>query len=127
VTEVRAVCRTKGANRSANHSALLSACEEYVRLHGGWTLRIIGGVGQRAGSPDCVGVLAGRALCIEAKTGRARLSVAQEREQVRWIEAGAVYCVVRALDDLEAALYGAGVITARSLWPRREEGGNEQD
>jgi hypothetical protein len=103
------------AKQTTQHSQLLAACEEYIRYHGGWTLRIIGGVGQRKGSPDCVGVLAGRALCIEAKTGRARLSVAQEQERIRWSEAGAVYCVVRSLDDLEAQLYGAGLIAERAI------------
>jgi hypothetical protein len=83
-------------------------------------LRIIGGLGQRKGSPDCVGVLAGRALCLEVKTGNAHLSAVQQHERDRWVDAGAVYCLVRSLDDLETALLDAGVIAERSLWPRRE-------
>jgi hypothetical protein len=115
------------ADRTQQHSQLLRVCEEYIRLHGGWTLRIAGGVAMRRGAPDVVAVLRqhqtgeGAMVVIEAKTGKGRLTGAQEQERARWEDAGAVYVLARQLEDVEDALYDAGLIAERSLWPRREE------
>jgi hypothetical protein len=128
MTQARVSRIAPRADRTQQHSSLLRACEEYIRLHGGWTLRIAGGVAMRRGAPDVVAVLRqpqtgeGAMVVIEAKTGKGRLTGAQEQERARWEDAGAVYCECRSLDDLETALLDAGLIAERSLWPRREEG-----
>jgi hypothetical protein len=62
-------------------------------------------------------------VVIEAKTGRGELTGAQQDERARWEAAGAVYVLARSLDAVEAALYDAGLIAERVLWPRR--GGEE--
>jgi hypothetical protein len=100
-----------GGNHSASHSELLATCASYLRWHGGHTLRILGGVGTRKGSPDLVAALAGRFICVDAKTGKAELDEHQQAEKDAYERAGALFVVVRRPEDLEDALVAAGLVT----------------
>lgn len=56
------------------------------------------------GSPDIIGVHAGRAIGIEVKTAIGRQSDQQRRFAARWTAAGGLYVLARSVDDVRRAL-----------------------
>jgi hypothetical protein len=125
VSEVRAVYRTGSAkaNRTESHTALCRTVSEYLALHGAWVFRVHGHLGQQRGIPDTLACLHGRLVAVEVKTGKGQLSGVQEVQRQMIEGAGGLFIECRNLYDVEEALYGAGLIAERSLWPRR--GGEE--
>ncbi len=117
------------ARGTANHTALLKACEHYLHRRDAWTLRLRGGLGMRAGAPDLVAVLptaTGPLFAgIECKTGSGRLSPAQVRERAALEAVGALHVVVRQVEDLDAALVAVGLPTLllqpATAYPERKE------
>jgi hypothetical protein len=65
--------------------------------------------GLLAGAPDLLILWRGRAIGLELKARRGRLSSAQLAFSMRWTTAGGVYAVARSLDDVAALLEAAGV------------------
>ena len=121
--------------RAATPNSLVTAILDYLRLRNIPAWRQNTGamrVGNRyvrfgeAGQPDVMGILpasdhvervygpdaalytAGRLLCIEAKTGKGRLSADQRAWLARAEAAGALCLVARSLDELREALAAAG-------------------
>jgi hypothetical protein len=127
MSEQRVVYQTaRGGNHSETHTALLKACEDYLRLHGAWTFRVHGHLGQRVGVPDLLACLptiggfwhvgrVGHLIAVEVKTGRGRLTAIQERERDALQQVYAVWVLVRRLEDLEDALLNAGLIAERAI------------
>lgn len=67
-------------NRHGNHSRHAGAVMRYLQRRGAWCMRIRGTWGQRRGLPDIFAVIDGRAVAVEIKTGRGRLTEHQKRE-----------------------------------------------
>jgi hypothetical protein len=101
--------RQRGGNRSRDHSYLLRGISEYLQLQHAWVLRVRGGIGQRAGVPDCLACLHGTLIAVEGKTGTARLSEDQMRERDALERAGALYIEARSIEMVEDALVAAGL------------------
>lgn len=123
--------RKAGGDRSRAHTALVQA----IRLELGneadlvlWPMQP-GGVSDATGRPirtgprgmaDLCGILApaGRWVCLEVKTGRAR----QSQHQVQWAALvrahGGFYAVVRSVDDAAACL--AAARKGLTTWTRLE-------
>lgn len=107
--------QTKGSTQA--HSALCRTIVAYLQVRRAWVYRVLGGVGSRAGVPDILAALppSGRLICIDAKTGNARLHAGQERERVALEAAGALFIVCRQLEDVENALLAAGLVRERII------------
>ena len=101
-------------------SYVQSACLEYLAVRGIFAWRnnsgaIKGPSGHlvrfgQPGSPDILGIIKGRALCIECKASDGRLRPDQRLwlEQAR--EAGAIVIVARSVEDVIAGLKEAGCL-----------------
>lgn len=100
---------SQGGNRSDQHSALVKFVMDYIELQGGWRMKVWGGPFQRTGIPDVIGVIGGRGISVEVKTGKAVLDDAQEKERKDLEAAGALYVLCRTPEDLMAAVEGAGL------------------
>lgn len=100
----------------ANESTILAECRLYlgslpasdamfIRINTGvfkamWSAGVIRSAPN--GTPDLLGVYHGRAVAIETKAKRGRLSEAQLSFQSAWTAAGGVYLLIRSLDALKA-------------------------
>lgn len=93
----------------AAHRALVAACRSYCTMCGAWEVKVLGGLGQRPGLPDILACFPpkGRLVAIECKTGEKGLSAKQDLEREALEAAGALYCLVSGLDDLEMMLLSA--------------------
>ena len=99
---------------AARHSALLTACCDYVAARGGLLTKMQAGrvrVGKgwihmgKRGWPDAVGLLpGGQFLGVEVKIGRDTVNEAQARMHAEIQKRGGVVVVVRDLRDLQSAL-----------------------
>lgn len=107
------------ANRSGPHSQLRRTVIEYLRMRGAWTIAVMGGIGIRAGCPDILACLNGRMVACELKTGNATLRPNQLREREDLQRAGALWILVHDLEDVEDALYDAGLIPDRAIMVRK--------
>ena len=65
--------------------------------------------GLQAGAPDLLILWRGRAIGLELKTGKGRLSAPQMAFSMRWTTAGGVYAVARSLEEVAALLDAAGL------------------
>jgi len=65
--------------------------------------------GLQPGAPDLVILWKGRAIGLELKARRGRLSSAQLAFSMRWTTAGGVYAVARSLEEVADLLDAAGV------------------
>jgi hypothetical protein len=65
--------------------------------------------GLQPGAPDLLILWKGRAIGLELKARRGRLSSSQMAFSMRWTTAGGVYAVARSLEDVAALLDAAGV------------------
>lgn len=100
---------------SDDHSALVRGCLDYLAARGAWTFKVMGGLGQKPGIPDLLACLNGRLIGVECKTGRARMSAAQHVEADGLAGAGDLFVECRQIEDLERALYNAGLVRSRLL------------
>lgn len=80
-------------------------------LGGGGRLRgaILHGLGVKAGLPDVLVINDGRAIWLELKSAKGRLSVGQQECHAALARARCAVAVVRSLDDAIEALQRAGV------------------
>jgi hypothetical protein len=60
------------------------------------------------GAPDILGVVLGRAIAVEAKTGTGRLGLAQRKWKAAFENRGGVYVEARSADEAERAALGCG-------------------
>jgi hypothetical protein len=60
----------------------------------------LGGLGTRPGTPDTLACYRGLFMAIEYKTGRGRLSPAQEAELEKIRASGGLTFVIRSIDDI---------------------------
>jgi hypothetical protein len=65
--------------------------------------------GLKPGAPDLLILWRGRAIGLELKTGKGRLSPQQMAFSMRWTTAGGVYAVARSIEEVAALLDAAGV------------------
>lgn len=76
---------------------------------GGYWWKVWGGPFQPAGLPDLMGIVDGRAICLEVKRPKERASLVQERTMARLSVAGAIVAVVtsvaEAIDVVNHGLY----------------------
>jgi hypothetical protein len=98
-------------DHTQQHNAVLRCIRDYLAAIGAYELKVLGGVGQRAGVPDLLACLTGRFLAVEVKTGRAALNMHQQRERARIERAGGLYILAHAVDDVERSLVQAGLAT----------------
>lgn len=97
------------ADNTANHTQLCRAIEHYVLWCGGYIVKNLGTLGQRRGRPDMDGCVRGRAIFIEAKTGKGELTGDQIKERNRIEIAGGIYIEARSVDDVERRLVEEGL------------------
>lgn len=71
---------------------------------------IMGGVGQTAGIADIIGCFDGRALAIEAKVGRNKLTDDQQKFRAAWERAGGLFVLAYTVEDVARALGIKGLI-----------------
>lgn len=112
--------RTRGAPRVVQTEAsLLRAVKRWLTLRGLWFLRVNAGAATIAGrfvrmaAPGCADLLLlhrGRAIWLELKAAAGRQRDSQKAFQAGVEQAGAVYLLVKSLDELEAALRAEGVV-----------------
>lgn len=108
--------------RGVNHAALLRLVTDYLScLPHCWYAKIAGGPLQRPGLPDLIAAIgpvdltaghvqhAAEFVAIELKTGSAVLTATQQRERERIERAGGLYILAHSVDEVEAALVGAGL------------------
>lgn len=69
-----------------------------------WWLKVHGNAFQKAGVPDLCVVFEGRAIFLEVKTDGKDASKLQDHVIQRIRDAGGVACVVRSVDEAEAAI-----------------------
>jgi hypothetical protein len=93
----------------------LWACRGYLTLKGHFIIRINGGAFKTEGggfmrctdtpgTPDILGITKdGKALAVEAKSAKGRMSASQEQFRAAWVARGGVYVIARGLEDLEEA------------------------
>jgi hypothetical protein len=96
-------------------SAVLRACRDYLILRGHFVVRINGGAFKTErggwvrctdlpGAPDVLGCTRdGRALAVECKSKRGRLSGFQTAFRDAWIKRGGVFVLARGIEDLKEA------------------------
>jgi hypothetical protein len=65
--------------------------------------------GLQPGAPDLLILWKGRAIGLELKTGKGRLSSEQLAFSMRWTTAGGLYAVARSLEEVADLLDAAGV------------------
>jgi hypothetical protein len=65
--------------------------------------------GLQSGAPDLLILWRGRAIGLELKTGKGRLSPQQMAFSMRWTTAGGLYAVARSLEEVADLLDAAGV------------------
>jgi hypothetical protein len=65
--------------------------------------------GLQPGAPDLLILWKSRAIGLELKTGKGRLSPQQMAFSMRWTTAGGVYAVARSIEEVAALLDAAGV------------------
>jgi hypothetical protein len=94
-------------------SAVLRACREYLILRGHFIVRINGGAFRTErggfmrctdtpGTPDILGITKdGKALAVEAKSAKGRMSGSQEQFRAAWVARGGIYVVAKCVEDLE--------------------------
>jgi hypothetical protein len=94
-------------------SAVLRACKDYLALRGHFVVRVNGGgfkterggwvrCSDTPGTPDLMGCAKdGRALAVECKSAKGRLSADQREFGEAWQERGGIYVVARGIVDLE--------------------------
>ncbi|MDR2923472.1 MAG: VRR-NUC domain-containing protein [Treponema sp.] len=95
-------------------SAVLKACLEYLRIRHHLVARINNGAFETKrggfvrctdvpGWPDISGVtFDGKALAVEVKSEKGKLSRSQEIFKAAWIARGGVYVLARGIGDLQA-------------------------
>lgn len=116
----------RGGNNSGNHNDLIASVRAYLTMRGAWQIKVLGGLGQRAGVPDILAAMRhpvhgfGVLVAVECKTGVAVLSPAQQRERAALGDVGAVYVLARCLEDVEDTLVAAGLCTPALLPFRRD-------
>lgn len=83
------------------HAGLVRDITRYLRISGWFVIQLPrGGLPHEPGAPDMLAFKAGRALFIEAKVGRDKLSVDQERVRESVMAQGFEYREVRSLEDV---------------------------
>lgn len=65
--------------------------------------------GLQPGAPDLLILWKGRAIGLELKTGKGRLSPQQMAFSMRWTTAGGLYAVARSIEEVAALLDASGV------------------
>lgn len=71
---------------------------------------IMGGIGQTPGIADIIGCFDGKALAIEAKVGRNKLTEDQEKFRAAWERAGGLFVLAYSVEDVARALGIKGLI-----------------
>jgi len=96
-------------------SAVLRACLDYLRIRSHFVARVNNGSFKTerggyvkstdvAGFPDIIGIsVGGRALAVECKSEKGRLSKSQEIFKSTWIARGGIYILARSIEDLQEA------------------------
>ena len=96
-------------------SATLRACLEHLRFRGHLVSRINNGAFETVrggwikctdtpGIPDILGItFDGKALAVECKSSKGKLSKSQEIYKAAFIARGGVYVVARGIEDLQEA------------------------
>ena len=95
--------------------AVLKACKEYLLLRGHFCARVnSGGFETKLGGwfravdikgfPDIVGITVnGKALAVECKSDKGKLSEAQKTFRDEWVSRGGIHVVARKIEDLQRA------------------------
>jgi hypothetical protein len=86
-------------NQTASHSTLVKKIVKALRaLPETDVLPLHGGPYMPAGTPDLLVVSQGFAIFLEVKTGKAKTSIAQDRQIERWERIGAAVFIIRDVD-----------------------------
>ena len=115
----RVLAQREGAidvpDNSLAHNALLGVARDYLELQGAWTLKVLGGIGQKSGVPDLLACCQGRMVAVECKTGGGVLNRNQRRERPLMECAGCLYVECRSLQDLITVIRAAGLERVRAV------------
>jgi len=96
-------------------AAVLRDCLDYLRIRGHLAARINNGAfetkrggwvktSDMPGISDIIGIaIGGKALAVECKSEKGRLSRSQEIFKAAWLARGGVYVLARGIDDLREA------------------------
>jgi hypothetical protein len=104
------------ADRTQAHNALCRAALDYLTVAAkGFAWKTWGGGYEMAGRADILCCLAGRFVAVEVKTGAGRPSESQKRFRDSVEKAGGLYVLCHDLEELEDALFDAGLIERRYL------------
>jgi len=101
--------------QGARHSEVVKCIRQYLDVRGAWSMKVLGGMGQRRGVPDILAVMQGRMIAVEVKTGAAVLSRWQLFERQGLEAAGAVYILASTVEHVEDALLAAGLIESAAI------------
>ena len=89
-----------------SEKSIVEAIRKYLKSIGAKTYKTHGSALSHAGTPDILGVLAGRALALEAKKPGGRLTKLQDHELAEWRKAGAIAGRVESVEDVKNLLKG---------------------
>jgi hypothetical protein len=96
-------------------SAVLHGCLDYLRIHHHLVARINNGAFETKrggwvrctdipGIADIIGItIDGKALAVECKSDKGRLSKSQEIFRIAWMARGGMYVLARSIKDLQEA------------------------
>ena len=87
------------------HGRLKARIIAHLRQDGWYATSVV--IGSRNGVPDIVACVDGRAVAVEVKVGKDRLSPLQRVEADRWRRAGGIYIEARSVEDVTAGLRAA--------------------
>jgi hypothetical protein len=79
---------------------LTAAIRKLLRQHGGFFLKHWGGPLSKVGTPDLIGCFEGKAVVIEVKGPKGRVSQEQEDFLRKWREAGGIAFVAHSVEDV---------------------------
>ena len=89
---------------TGSHGDLVKAVRKLIHEHGGFCFKNWGGPMGTKGVSDLIGVFRGRAVAIEVKAGKDRLTEDQAVFLRRWQEAGGIGLEARSVTEVAQEL-----------------------
>ena len=97
---------------------VVATVRAYVRRASGWEIKVLGGLGQRAGVPDVLCCIAGRFVAVECKIAPRKPTANQRAELAAIAVAGGVAIVAYSLEDVIAAVEPLLAVSGRPWQPK---------
>ncbi len=91
-----------------SEATITQAIRRYLRACGAWEMKVLGGLGQRAGVPDLLACYRGQFIAIEVKRPGQQPTPRQAAELAAIARAGGIALTATSVADVVTALQGLG-------------------